>query len=63
MMTILAVVLHATTERSPESNLTDQHPGINANGMNGMKLERPLIDRSQIDQVRRDVDENAEPTN
>src|ERR1041384_855223 len=31
--------------------------------MYGMKLERPLIDRTQINQVCRDVDKNAQPSN
>jgi len=61
MNTIFAFVLLAATKCAPKGNLPNKHSGIDANGVNSMKLERPLIDRSQINQIRCNIDENAEP--
>ena len=58
---ILTGIDLSATEGPPECDLADQHAGINADGMHGMELKCPLIDGSQVDQIGRDVDENAQP--
>src|SRR5205809_6770194 len=56
---VLALIDDASAERLPKRDLANQHPWIDANPLDRVQLERPLIDRSQVDEVGRDVDEDA----